>query len=89
MKWGTRYGPEFVNRMWTAVQRNTKRPTSLVCLTDDPSGIDAAVECAEIPEINLPPDLINTPWRKLTLWKAPLHDLAGDCLFLDLDLVIT
>ena len=89
MKWGTRYGPEFVNRMWAAVQRNTSRPTRLVCLTDDPTGIDPAVTCADIPNIDLPPDLINTPWRKLTLWKAPLADLEGDCLFLDLDLVIT
>lgn len=89
MKWGTRYGPEFVNRMWAAVQRNTARPTRLVCLTDDVSGINDAVECHPIPDINLPADLINTPWRKLTLWRAPLADLSGDVLFLDLDLVIT
>ncbi|GHA90532.1 hypothetical protein GCM10009069_11850 [Algimonas arctica] len=89
MKWGTRYGPEFVNRMWAAVQRNTARPTRLVCLTDDVTGIDAAVHCHPIPDINLPLDLINTPWRKLTLWQAPLADLSGDVLFLDLDLVIT
>ena len=89
IKWGTRYGAEFVNRMWASVQRNTQRPTRLVCLTDDTSGVDPAVQCEAIPEIDLPPDLLNTPWRKLTLWKAPLHDLEGDCLFLDLDLVIT
>ena len=89
MKWGTRYGPEFVNRMWAAIQRNTARPTRLVCLTDDASGVDPAVQCKPIPDIDLPPHLINTPWRKLTLWAAPLHDLSGDCLFLDLDLVIT
>lgn len=89
MKWGTRYGPEFVNRMWAAVQRNTARPTRLVCLTDDRAGIDDAVASHAIPDINLPPDLINTPWRKLTLWTSPLADLSGDVLFLDLDLVIT
>lgn len=89
MKWGTRYGPEFVNRMWAAVQRNTVRPTRLVCLTDDGTGVDPAVECHSIPDIDLPPDLFNTPWRKLTLWKSPLANLSGDVLFLDLDLVIT
>jgi hypothetical protein len=89
MKWGTRYGPEFVNRMWAAVQRNTVRPTRLVCLTDDTTGIDEAVSCHPIPDINLPSALINTPWRKLTLWTSPLADLSGDVLFLDLDLVIT
>ncbi len=89
MKWGTRYGPEFVNRMWAAVQRNTDRPTRLVCLTDDETGIDPMVQCHPIPDINLPPELINTPWRKLVLWRDPLADLSGDVLFLDLDLVIT
>ena len=89
MKWGTRYGPDFVNRLYAALMRNTARPTRLVCLTDDETGVISEVECISIPDINLPDDLINTPWRKLTLWKAPLHDLDGDILFLDLDLVIT
>ena len=89
MKWGTRYGPEFVNRLWSAVDRNTSRPTRLVCLTDDATGIDPAVQCHPIPDIDLPPELALTPWRKLTLWKHPLADLSGDILFLDLDLVIT
>lgn len=47
------------------------------------------VQCHPIPDINLPPDLINTPWRKLVLWRDPIADLSGDVLFLDLDLVIT
>lgn len=89
MKWGTRYGPEFVNRLWSAVERNTSRPTRLVCLTDDATGIDPAVQCHPIPDIDLPPEVALTPWRKLTLWKHPLADLSGDVLFLDLDLVIT
>ena len=89
MKWGTRYGADFVNRLNTAIQRNTKRPTQLVCLTDDTSGIDNAVRCEAIPDINLPDDLIVTPWRKLVLWQDGLVGLSGDVLFLDLDLVIT
>jgi len=35
MKWGTRYGADFVNRLYSAVQRNTNRQTQLICLTDD------------------------------------------------------
>lgn len=89
MKWGDRYGPDFVNRMWSAIKRNTSRPTRLLCLTDDPTGVDPNVDCQPIPDINLPPSHINLPWRKLALWKAPLYDLSGDVLFLDLDLVIT
>lgn len=89
MKWGTRYGCEYVNRLWAAIRRQTNRPTRLVCFTDDRTGIDKAVQCEDIPDINLPPDLINLPWRKLVMWKYPLADLQGDVLFLDLDLVVT
>ena len=89
MKWGTRYSSDFVNRLHSAIQRNTNRETQLVCLTDDPSGIYENVRCEAIPEINLPDGLISTPWRKLVLWKEGLVGLKGDVLFLDLDLVIT
>ena len=44
MKWGTRYGPDYVNRLYSMVQRHTKRPTRLVCYTDDPAGLDRGVE---------------------------------------------
>jgi hypothetical protein len=42
-----------------------------------------------LPEIHIPERISRTPWRKLSLWQAPLADLAGDVLFLDLDVVIT
>ncbi len=89
MKWGSRYGATFVNRLNASIQRNTLRPTQLICLTDDTSGVDRTVRCEPIPDINLPDDLITTPWRKLVLWKDRLAGLTGDVLFLDLDLVIT
>jgi len=89
MKWGTRYGADFVNRLEIAIKRNTTRPTQLVCLTDDSSGVSETVHCKAIPDINLPDELISTPWRKLVLWKDNLVGLNGDALFLDLDLVIT
>lgn len=89
MKWGTRYGAEYVNRLYSAIQRQTTRPTRLVCFTDNADGVVADVQIEPIPDINLPEDFINLPWRKLAMWKYPLADLSGDVLFLDLDLVIT
>lgn len=89
MKWGTRYGADFVNRLYSTIQRQTKRPTKLVCFTDDPSSIDPSVQVEPLPSINLPEQLRSPPWRKLAVWKAPLANLKGDILFLDLDLVIT
>lgn len=89
MKWGTRYGAEFVNRLHSTIKRQTSRPTRLVCFTDDETGIDEEVQCEPIPHINLPEKLRSPPWRKLAIWTSPLADLEGDALFLDLDLVIT
>jgi hypothetical protein len=88
-KWGTRYPAVYVNCLWSMVQRNTKRDTRLVCYTDDPSGINAAVTTLPLPEVNLPAHAANLPWRKVGFWSRHLAGVSGDVLFLDLDVVIT
>ena len=89
MKWGSRYGSEFVNRLYYAIKRHTKRTTKLYCFTDNSKGIDKNIICKPLPKIALPDPMSFTPWRKLSIWQFPLEDLNGDILFLDLDLVIT
>ncbi len=89
MKWGTRYGPEYVNRLAAMVRRNVSQPMRFICFTDDISGVDGGIELRPLPEINIPERVAWTPWRKLSVWQYPLAELAGDVLFLDLDLVIT
>ena len=89
MKWGSRYGPEFVNRLNKSIQKHTKRPTQLICFTDEQKGIDEQIKCYPLPNINLPETISKTPWRKLSVWQFPLENLTGDVLFLDLDIVIT
>jgi hypothetical protein len=89
MKWGTRYGVEYVNRLASMVRRNTQRPTRIICFTDDAQGIESAIETAPLPAISLPERVAWTPWRKLSVWQYPLAGLEGDVLFLDLDLVVT
>ncbi len=89
MKWGTRYGPDFANRLHAMVMRNTARPTQLVCYTDDASGLHPDIITYPLPTITLPDDLTWTPWRKISLWQETLEGVEGDCLFLDLDLVVT
>ncbi len=89
VKWGTRYGPEFVNRLWAMVERNTSRPVRFLCLTDDREGIRSEVECLDLPP--LPCDHPKgTPgkWRKLVLWSRDLHGIQGPLLFIDLDTVV-
>ena len=89
MKWGSRYGSSFVNRLSRSIKRHTNRKTRLICFTDDTADINLDVQCEPLPYINLPKQIANTPWRKISIWQHPLLNLEGDVLFLDLDLVIT
>lgn len=57
MKWGTKYGPEYVNRLYNMVARNLTLPFTFACLTDDSSGIRDEVVCYPIPELNLPSNI--------------------------------
>ena len=89
MKWGNRYGPEFVNRLFSSIKRHTKKPTTFYCFTDNFQEINKEIICKPLPKIKLPKTISFTPWRKISVWQYPLNDLCGDVLFLDLDLVIT
>jgi hypothetical protein len=89
MKWGERYPAHYANRLWSMIKRFTRRPTRLVCYTDDASELDSAIEAHPLPPIVLPERIAYKPWRKVSLWAPTLPGLEGDVLFLDLDLVIT
>lgn len=94
IKWGKKYGPEYVNKLHNMVGRNLKRPFRFVCLTDDASGIDPQIEVKPIPAIGFDEFDQRQPWTfahgwlKLTSFASPLYDLQGRTLFLDLDIVI-
>ncbi|MGH6970295.1 MAG: hypothetical protein ACREEQ_01675 [Caulobacteraceae bacterium] len=89
MKWGTKFGPEYVNRLYGMAARNLARPFRFVCLTDDAAGVRAEVETHPIPV--LPP--IAQPkergWKKLAAFSPDIAGLLGEVvLFLDLDVVV-
>jgi hypothetical protein len=87
MKWGTKYGAEYVNRLYAMVERHLDGPFRFVCLTDNSMGIRPEVECMALPKIDLAPGA-DRGWPKLTTFKSDLHGLKGVALFLDLDVVI-
>lgn len=89
MCWGDRYGPEYVDRLYSMVRRNTSRPLRFICFTDNEGRFAPGVETKPLPPITLPEPLQWTPWRKMSIWQYPLDDLEGDALFLDLDVVVT
>lgn len=88
LKWGNRYGPEFVNRLHNAVTRHLKRPFQFVCFTDDTNGLQDGIVTFPIPELDMPEQAKLTGWRKLGLFREDLP-IRGPSLFLDLDLLVT
>ena len=89
MKWGRRYNYNYVNNLYESIKKHTEKKTQLICFTDDKRKISKNVICKPLPKIKIPKKISQTPWRKLSIWQYPLHDIKGDVLFLDLDLVIT
>jgi hypothetical protein len=90
MKWGTKYGPEYVNRLYAMVRRHLGGDFDFVCLTDDDRGIRQEVRCLPIPplELHMKPGQPDRAWKKLTTFEADLHGLRGTALFIDLDVVV-
>ena len=94
IKWGRKYGPEYVNKLHAMVKRHLHRPFRFICLTDDTHGIEPHIEVKPIPMVGFSEfDSRQTwtfghGWLKLTSFAQPLHDIVGRTLFLDLDIVI-
>jgi hypothetical protein len=47
VKWGNKYGPEYVNRLAAGLLRNAPRDVSfqMICFTDDSAGVSHVVQC--------------------------------------------
>lgn len=86
MKWGDKFGPEYVNRLYSMVSRNLTLPFKFVCFTDNGAGINRNVEIRPLPDMALP-DGKERGWRKLSTFRDDIG-LSGRVLFLDLDTVI-
>ena len=89
IKWGTKYGPEYANRLYGMVRRNVSGPLRFVCMVDDPEGLRPEIEPLALPDLSftLRPKTRGI-WGKSRLWAKSLGDLQGPVLFMDLDLVV-
>lgn len=88
LKWGTwggGYGHEYVNRLLRGVSRHLT-DFKFICFTDDPHGIDPGIEVRDIQTLPLPPQQ-HYVHCKLAL-SHPDAGLTGNCLFLDLDVIV-
>lgn len=89
IKWGDKYGAEYVNRLYGMVSRNITPPFSVHCFTDNIQGIRNEVVCHELPDLGCEhPKNVPGKWTKTALWGKNLDGLSGKALFVDLDSVI-
>jgi hypothetical protein len=85
LKWGTKYGPEYVNRLHAAVKRNTTVPFKFWCFTDDATGIVSDVTTVALPYA----DQLDSWWNKLNLFSRDIPIIPGNWIFyIDLDTLI-
>jgi len=86
VKQGTKYGPEYVNRLWSMINRNSSLEPKLFCFTEDPTGIGPGVEICPLPDPNF-----EGWWNKVSLFHEAdkLPDIGERMLYFDLDVVLT
>lgn len=83
VKWGQRYGPEYVNILADMVGRNLGVPHRFVCFTDDPAGLDEGIETRSLPFG------LTGWWNKVSLFRDGLFEQKTRIVFLDLDVIVT
>lgn len=84
VKHGTLYGPEYVNRLYCGVSGNLLSgfKGKFICYTDDPTGLDPAIEVRALP------DDIEGWWNKLYPFSPGQFDEGERIVYIDLDTLI-
>lgn len=98
IKFGTLYGPEYVNRLFAGLRRNSRSDIRMFCMTDDARGIDRGITILPLPHEPFHDRMFGlmrakgwrAPLQKISLFRPDLiPDLDGPLLVFDIDIVIT
>ncbi|RDC73390.1 glycosyl transferase [Rhodovulum sp. 12E13] len=98
IKWGTLFGPEYVNRLYSGVRRNLSVPVRFLCMTERPEGLHPDIEVLTLPDEPFRAEMDAAlavadrkgAMRKVSLFRPGLiAGLDGPVLGFDLDVVIT
>jgi hypothetical protein len=85
LKWGKKYGPEYVNRLYSAVERNTTRPFRFWCFTEDSVGINSNIKVVPLQFA----DQLDSWWNKISLFSNDNGLPIGEqIVYIDLDTLI-
>lgn len=82
LKWGDKYSSDYVNKLYSMVQRNCTLDYQFVCYTENPIGIDKQILIKPLPNLSL------TGWWYKPWFLSNEIGLEGTVLFLDLDLIV-
>jgi len=82
LKWGDKYSPDYVNKMYSMVKRNLSIDHEFVCFTENSKGIDAGITTCALPNM-----AVSGWWYKPWFLSNELG-VRGTGLFLDLDLIV-
>ena len=85
---GRQYDASYVNKLYNMVSRNLSRKFRFICLTDDNSGFLPTIETFDIPKLNLPEGFQKGVGQNWSRFRKKISDIKGQCLFLDLDVII-
>ena len=86
-KWGSLFGPVYVNRLRSMMERNLHVRHKVICVTDDRTGIDPRVEIVPLPEPTHETAHCSIRMRQFdAVWAA--FNLGSRSLLIDLDVVI-
>ena len=98
IKWGTLFGPEYVNRLYSGVRRNLSCAVRFVCMTEVADGLHPDIEVIDLPVEPFAEPMAAAlkvanrqgAMRKVSLFRhGVIPDLQGPVLGFDLDVVIT
>ncbi|MBT4588149.1 MAG: tetratricopeptide repeat protein [Rhodospirillaceae bacterium] len=89
VKYGTKYGPDYVNRLASMVQRLSSVEVDIVCFTEDPTGIEEGVRTIPLPELNSKGEALEGWWNKLSLFREDIAGVGSHMLYMDVDVVLT
>ncbi len=97
IKWGSLYGPEYVNRLYSGVRRHFDRPVRFFCMTEDAAGFHPDIEVLDLPDEPFRAEMDAAlavadrkgAMRKVSLFRPGVFPVKGPVLGFDLDVVIT
>jgi hypothetical protein len=98
IKWGTLFGPDYVNRLYSGVRRHLSRPVRFLCMTEHADGLHPDVEVLPLPDEPFRAEMDAAlekadrrgAMRKVSLFRpGRIPGLQGPVLGFDLDVVIT